>query len=114
MIDDPQSWSGLAAWWQALADLLGSRLLRCKGLLRIAETGEIVFIQGVQRVFHRPERLPDWPDADARSRLVCITRDVDEDFIRQTLVLLSLPAGADPKAAAAQFLSDSGLPRASA
>ena len=110
VIADPASWSGVAAWWQALSDSLGDRLLRCKGLLRIAESGEIIFIQGVQKVFHRPERLPAWPDADTRSRLVCITRDVEEAFIRKTLGLLKLSAGADPKAAAAQFLQEIEAP----
>jgi hypothetical protein len=50
----------------------------------------------VQRVFHSPERLPGWPDADRRSRLVCITRGVDEAELRLTLPALKLPAGSDP------------------
>jgi G3E family GTPase len=96
VLDGPVSWSGLAAWCRLLADTLGERLLRCKGLVEIAESGEIVFVQGVQRVFHSPERLPGWPDADRRSRLVCITRGVDEAELRLTLPALKLPAGSDP------------------
>lgn len=96
VLDAPVSWSGVAAWSRLVADALGERLLRCKGILEIAETGEVVFLQGVQRVFHTPERLPGWPDADRRSRLVCITRDVDEAELRRTLPALKLPAGADP------------------
>ena len=102
-VTDPASWAGVAAWWQLLSDTLGDRLLRCKGLLRIADRGEIVFIQGVQRVFHRPERLPAWPDADPRSRLVCIARDAREGEIESTLVALQCPAGTDPRAAAAEI-----------
>ena len=101
--DSAASWSGVAAWWQLLSDTLGDRLLRCKGLLRIADTGESVFIQGVQRVFHRPERLPAWPDADPRSRLVCIARDADAREIEATLAALQYPAGTDPRAAAAEI-----------
>jgi G3E family GTPase len=101
--DSAASWSGVAAWWQLLSDTLGNRLLRCKGLLRIADTGESVFIQGVQRVFHRPERLPAWPDADPRSRLVCIVRDADSREIEATLAALQYPAGTDPRAAAAEI-----------
>ncbi len=102
-VADPASWSGVAAWWQVLSDALGDRLLRCKGLLRIADSGEIVFIQGVQRVFHRPERLSAWPDADPRSRLVCIARDVAEGEIESTFAALQYPAGTDPRAAAAEI-----------
>ena len=101
--DSAASWSGIAAWWQLLSDMLGERLLRCKGLLRVADTGESVFIQGVQRVFHRPERLVAWPDADPRSRLVCIARDTTSREIESTLVALQCPAGTDPRAAAAEI-----------
>jgi G3E family GTPase len=96
VLDAPVSWSGVAAWSRLVAGALGERLLRCKALVEIAETGEVVFLQGVQRVFHTPERLPGWPDADHRSRLVCITRDVDETEVQRTLAALKLPAGSDP------------------
>jgi G3E family GTPase len=96
VLDGPVSWSGLAAWSRIVAEKLGDRLLRCKGLVEIAETGEIVFLQGVQRVFHTPERLPRWPDDDHRSRLVCITRDVEAAELNSTLPALKLPAGSDP------------------
>lgn len=96
VLDAPVSWSGVAAWSRLVADVLGERLLRCKGLIEIAETGEVVFLQGVQNIFHAPERLAGWPDADRRSRLVCITRDADEAEVRRTLPALKLPAGSDP------------------
>jgi G3E family GTPase len=99
VIDDPASWAGVAAWWRVMSEACGDRLLRCKGILRIDDTGEIVFVQGVQRVFHRPERLAGWPDADRRSRLVCITRDVDPEVLRAALAALQLPPGTDPGSA---------------
>jgi G3E family GTPase len=105
LIEDPASWAGLAAWWRLVSESFGNRLLRCKGVLRIAETGEILFIQGVQRVFHRPERLADWPDADHRSRLVCITRDVNEAEVLETLDVLQIPAGTDPQTALIELKS---------
>ena len=109
VIEDPASWAGVAAWWQLLSETLGDRLLRCKGLFRIAESGESVFIQGVQRVFHRPERLAEWPDADRRSRLVCIARDADEAVIIATLPALQLPSGTDPRAGAAEIRARSAV-----
>ena len=96
VLDGPVSWSGLAAWCRVLVDKLGDRLLRCKGVVEIAESGEIVFLQGVQRVFHAPERLRGWLDADHRSRLVCITRGVTEAELSRTLPALKLSPGSDP------------------
>lgn len=96
VLDAPVSWSGIAAWSRILVDVLGERLLRCKGLVEIAGSGEVVFLQGVQRVFHSPERLAGWPDADHRSRLVCITRDAEETELKSVLPALKLPAGSDP------------------
>ena len=96
VVQDAASWAGIAAWWHLVSELYGDRLLRCKGLLRIADTGEIVFLQGVQRVFHRPERMRDWPDADHRSRLVCIGRDLDNAQLQLSLEALQLPPGSNP------------------
>lgn len=96
VLEGSVSWSGVAAWCRLAAETIGDRLLRCKGLLEIAGSGEIVFLQGVQRVFHRPERLAAWPDDDHRPRLVCITWDVGEAELRRSLCALRLPAGADP------------------
>ena len=56
----------------------GSRLLRAKGILAIADRpGQPVIIQGVQGIFAPPVPLAAWPDADHRSRLVIIGRDLD-------------------------------------
>ena len=103
VLERPVSWAGIAAWSRLAAETFGDRLLRCKGLLRIADSGEIVFVQGVQRVFHAPERLRGWPDADHRSRLVCITRDVQEAELRLTLRALDIPAGSDPNITLAEL-----------
>lgn len=96
VLERPPTWAGVAAWWRLVRDHFGDRLLRCKGLLEIADTGEIVFIQAVQRVFHTPERLPGWPDDDHRSRLVCITASVDDAELRASVKALSLEAGVNP------------------
>ena len=97
VLDAAVSWSGLAAWEHVVVETLGERLLRCKGIMEIADSGEVVFIQGVQRMFHPPQRLAAWPDADHRGRLVCITRDVEERELRRTLGALALASGTDPK-----------------
>jgi G3E family GTPase len=56
----------------------GSKLIRVKGLLAIAaDPGHPLVIQGVQGLFSPPLALGQWPDADHRSRLVVIARDLD-------------------------------------
>ncbi|MGP0088883.1 MAG: CobW family GTP-binding protein [Xanthobacteraceae bacterium] len=71
-----------AATFDMFLDLLrsvhGPNLLRMKGVVRISETPERpLVVHGVQHVFHPPSYLERWPDADRRTRLVFITRDVD-------------------------------------
>ncbi len=62
----------------------GPKVLRMKGIVRIAEDPERpLVIHGVQEVFHPPVRLERWPDGDRRTRLVFITRDLPEGFVRR-------------------------------
>lgn len=61
----------------------GPKLLRLKGVVRLAEDPEHpLVVHAVQELFHPPVRLPAWPDADRRTRLVFITRDLAEDEVR--------------------------------
>ena len=77
-------WASWAAWTRHVSEKFGARLVRVKGLLQM-ETGEVVLVQGVQGVFHPPQRFRDWPDADRGNRLVCIARDIEREEIEQTL-----------------------------
>jgi G3E family GTPase len=64
----------------------GPNLLRLKGIVKLAETPEEpMVVHGVQHILHPPARLPSWPDDDHRTRLVFITRDVEERTIRELL-----------------------------
>jgi len=57
--------------------LHGPQLLRLKGIVKIAEDpGRPLVIHGVQHVMHPPAWLERWPDADERTRIVLITRDL--------------------------------------
>ena len=56
----------------------GDNLLRMKGIVQLAEEPERpVVLHGVQHLMHPPARLAGWPDDDRRTRLVCVTRDLD-------------------------------------
>ncbi|HEY8251077.1 MAG TPA: GTP-binding protein [Burkholderiales bacterium] len=87
----PVTWAGWSAWSRLAREEFGARLIRVKGLLQIEET--IAFVQGVQGVFHPPQRFKDWPDDDRENRLVCISRDIPEEDLALTLPALNTPAG---------------------
>ena len=92
-LNDAVTWAGWSAWSRYVAGQFGASLLRVKGLLRMNETGEIVLVDGVQGVFHSPQRFRDWPDGDHGNRLVCIARDIDPAAIAFTLPALYTEAG---------------------
>jgi G3E family GTPase len=87
----PVTWAGWSAWSRLAREEFGARLIRVKGLLEIEDS--IAFVQGVQGVFHAPQRFKDWPDDDHANRLVCISRDIPEEDIALTLPALNTPAG---------------------
>ena len=62
----------------------GPNLLRLKGVVKLAETPDSpLVVHGVQHILHPPARLARWPDDDRRTRLVFITRDIEERTIRE-------------------------------
>jgi len=89
--DQPVTAAGLMAWLHLLASLRGANLLRVKGLLNVE--GRPVAVHAVQTLIDEPVELARWPDADRRSRLVFITRDLERAAIERTLAALSLDAG---------------------
>jgi len=58
------------------AMVAGADLLRVKGILNLIGEDAPVAVHGVHHVFHPPVQLDAWPDADRRSRIVFITRDI--------------------------------------
>ena len=80
----------------------GPRLLRVKGLVALSDDpARPVAIHGVQHVFHPPHRLDAWPDADHRTRIVFILKDLDEGFIQSLYASLVNWPGVDAPDAAA-------------
>ena len=64
----------------------GEKLLRLKGIVRLAEEpDQPVVLHAVQHVLHPPVRLPAWPDEDRRSRLVLIGSGVDRAVLEMSL-----------------------------
>jgi G3E family GTPase len=80
--DLPLRWPVFARTTDTLLALRGSDILRAKGLLAIEGCKGPVVVQIVQHLAHPPVELLAWPDADRRSRLVFITRNVAERDVR--------------------------------
>jgi G3E family GTPase len=62
----------------------GEQLLRMKAIVALSDKPDRpVVLHGVQNIFHAPVRLPAWPDpADRRTRMVIISKDLPESFVR--------------------------------
>lgn len=70
-------YDALAAWLDNLAGALGDRLLRLKGLVRVAESPRPILVQSVGTLFS-PPRAFGTPESDAPLFLVIIARDLDD------------------------------------
>jgi G3E family GTPase len=79
----PLDWLAVQSWLADLRARHGPALLRVKGILNLAGEDGPVVVHGVHHVFHPPVRMARWPDADTRSRLVFILRDLDPEVVRQ-------------------------------
>ena len=81
----PVDWEALATALETLVELRGERILRLKGLIHIAGEPGPLAIHAVQHTLYPPARLPAWPDGDRRTRLIFITRDLEDAAIAQML-----------------------------
>lgn len=92
-IDSPISELALECWLEVLMTLLGSNILRVKGILNIEGRDTPIALHGVQHIFHPSAPLPAWPTDDRRSRLVFITQDVTREMIEMTFKAFKDKAG---------------------
>jgi G3E family GTPase len=67
---------------ETLIALRGAELLRVKGILNVAGCRGPVVVQYVQHLAHPPVELQSWPDQNRDSRVVFITRNIQEAQIR--------------------------------
>jgi G3E family GTPase len=82
--DRPVTAGAIDLFLDLLRSAHGPKLLRMKGVVKLAEDPDRpLVLHVVQHVMHPPAQLPAWPDADTRTRLVFITRDLDEGFVRR-------------------------------
>ncbi len=85
IIDQAVVWQDLVDALETLTSLRGDELLRIKGIVNVAGEATPRAIHAVQHTLYPAARLPAWPDADRRTRLVFIVRDLDENVVRDSL-----------------------------
>jgi G3E family GTPase len=81
--DEPLRWDHVANWLDALAIAHGDQLLRVKGILTIEGRDKPIVVQAVQRLFHPPFELAEWPAGERSSRIVFITQSLSREFVAE-------------------------------
>jgi G3E family GTPase len=82
--EQPIPFNTLEMFLDLLRSAHGDRILRMKGIVKLADDpSRPVVFHVVQHLMHPPARLEAWPDADRRSRIVCITKDLAPEMVRK-------------------------------
>lgn len=95
VIERPLEPFAFESWLNVLTSFRGPNLLRIKGIVNLVGHERPVAIHGVQHLFHPAVELPAWPGDDRRSRIVFITRDLDDAVIRDTFAAFTGEAPTD-------------------
>lgn len=101
VIDEPVPPMAFHLFLEALKWSAGPNLLRMKGLFKLDNDPERpVVAHGVQHQIHQIDRLPAWPSADRRTRVVVIGRNLNIEAMRALLTVekpkARAPLGASP------------------
>lgn len=83
-LETPIPWEPFVEWLDMLLTSRGGNILRVKGILDVEGEENPVAIHGVQHVFYPPARLPSWHEGVKRSRIIFITRDLDQKVIEDS------------------------------
>jgi G3E family GTPase len=91
-------WNTIEMFLDLLRSTQGDRLLRMKGVVEVTEDPDRpLVLHGVQKLLHRPVWLPGWPEGPRGTRLVLITFDMDEAYVRRLFAAFTgLPAVDSP------------------
>lgn len=85
--DTPITQGQMEVWIQIVTNLMGSNLLRLKGIIQLERATGPMVIHGVQHIFHPPAYLPQWPDEDRRTKIVFITVNIDREELETIFAL---------------------------
>ena len=82
--DRPVAFSTIEMFLDLLRSAHGDKLLRMKGVIELVENpARPLVIHGVQSILHPPSWLPAWPEGVRGTRLVLITLDMPEEYVRR-------------------------------
>ncbi|MCD2175681.1 CobW family GTP-binding protein [Rhizobium sp. C4] len=81
--DQPIDRNAVAMFVDLLRSAHGEKLLRMKAIVMLSDDpSRPLVLHAAQSTLHPPARLDAWPGEDRRTRLVLITKDLEEDFVR--------------------------------
>ncbi|QGG92301.1 GTP-binding protein [Agrobacterium sp. MA01] len=82
--DEPIDPMAINMFIDLLRSTHGEKLLRMKAIVALTDRPDKpLVLHGVQSIFHPPVRLTAWPEgSDRKTRLVLITRDLSESYVR--------------------------------
>ena len=99
--EDPIALNTLSMFLEGLTKEAGPDLLRVKGIINVIERpNQPAVIQGAQQIFHSIDWMDEWPSDDKRTRIVFITRNIDQAYIEDTYNLIERVAERTVSAAA--------------
>ena len=81
--DQPIDRNAVAMFVDLLRSAHGEKLLRMKAIVMLSDDpSRPLVLHAAQSTLHPPARLEAWLGEDRRTRLVLITKDLEEDFVR--------------------------------
>jgi len=81
--DQPIDRTAVAMFVDLLRSAHGEKLWRMKAIVMLSDDpSRPLVLHAAQSTLHPPARLEAWPGEDRRTRLVLITKDLEEDFVR--------------------------------
>lgn len=87
--ESPLRAATLSLFLSGMAEHYGQDLLRLKGIVGIVEQPDRpAVVHGVQHIYDAPTWLPAWPGPDRSTRIVCIGRRLNAEWIHMLLELL--------------------------
>ncbi|MBL6455137.1 GTP-binding protein [Belnapia sp. T6] len=93
--EEPIPALALTLWMQALAEHAGTRLLRLKGLVALAEDpSRPMVVHAIQHIVHPPDWLEHWPGGDRRTRIVLIGQGIPRHFPARLLAAIEAEVSA--------------------
>jgi G3E family GTPase len=88
--DLPVDKKAFMVWIELIMKMMGSRMLRIKGIINIDGYSGPVVIHGVQHIFYPLYNMEQWPDSDHRTRIVFITKGLKKEFLGKSLQSLNV------------------------